>query len=123
MKKTVTYLLVLVSTVAFSQEKKADAVNTNQASPRTSASSVKVDNNAAKEYSYDVNDKYMGRKDEFLFMMTVPKLPSDFPLYNKEWGIKEYNAVVDAYCMMHLDIMKDGVKQKLQMLINKQQTK
>jgi hypothetical protein len=89
--------------------------------PRTAASSARVNVTPTVKLPYDVNDKYMGRRDEFLNSMIVSELPSDFPVYDKQWGVKEYNAVVDAYCMKHMDILKDRVKEKIQSLINEQQ--
>jgi hypothetical protein len=62
----------------------------------------------------------MGRKNEFLNAMIVKELPLDFPKYQKEWSVKDYNAVVDAYYTTHLDILKEKPKQKILLLIQQQ---
>lgn len=62
---------------------------------------------------YDVTDKYMGRKNEFLNLIILTDLPSDFPLYDPRWSLDDYNQVVDAYFIMHKEILKDKPKEKL----------
>ena len=47
-------------------------------------------------------------------------MPSDFPIYDKHWGVKEYNGVIESYFMNHIDILKDNVKPKIQYLIDQQ---
>ena len=123
MKKLITPFFIVAALSAFSQEKNPNNGAVQQNNPRTAATSARVDVSPAPESFYDVNDKYMGRRDEFLNLMTVPELPADFPIYDKQWGLKEYNAVVDAYCMKHMDILKERVKQKVQLQIDKQQAK
>ena len=59
------------------------------------------------------NDPYMGRTQEFLHIMTVTKLPADFPKYEKSLGLRYYNEVVDSYFRNHLDLLKDKWRQKL----------
>lgn len=61
----------------------------------------------------DENDPYMGRKEEFLSRLTVTELPKDFPKYEKSYGVSGYNDVVDNYYRTHGSIVKDWVKQKL----------
>ncbi len=63
--------------------------------------------------SIDANDIYMGRRDEFLSRLTVSELPKDFPTYQKEYGVSGYNDVVDNYYRTHGSIVKEWVKQKL----------
>ena len=124
MKNLLTACFILVSLSIVAQDRTASTKQNDQTSnPRTASSSVRGENKEIESLSYDVNDPYMGRKDEFLNMMTVAVLPSDFPVYDKKWGVKEYNAVVDAYCMNHMNILKDRVKEKVQLLIDKQQSK
>jgi len=62
----------------------------------------------------DENDIYMGRKAEFLGNMTVSELPSDFPKYDKSYGLGYYNNLVDNYYGAHKDILKDYVRQKIE---------
>ena len=59
------------------------------------------------------DDPYQGRTQEFLNLMVVIKLPTDFPTYEKGTGIKYYNQVVDNYFRQHLDLLKEQPKQKL----------
>jgi len=84
--------------------------------PRTAATSSQVRTVQPAPLPYDVNDKYMGRKDEFLNDITLPELPADFPVYDKQWSLKEYNQVVDAYFINHKDILKERVREKVELL-------
>ena len=87
--------------------------STDAPSPRTAASSSQT---RAVPLPYDVDDKYMGRKDEFLNDIVLSELPSDLPVYEKQWSLKEYNQVVDAYFINHKDILKDRVRDKINSL-------
>ncbi|MGZ4054802.1 MAG: hypothetical protein ACXVDZ_03280 [Bacteroidia bacterium] len=130
MKILITACLTIVSLSILGQNKTTNTSSSKTApqatNSRTSASSSKAQTTAvaaqpaATQLPYDVNDKYMGRKEEFLFMTTLKELPSDFPLYDKQWGVKEYNGVIEAYFMQHIDILKDNVKPKIQYLIDQQ---
>jgi hypothetical protein len=111
MKKIISCLFVIISLSAAAQERTATTGDQSSSQVRNAATSGKVE---ATPLPYDVNDKYMGRKDEFLNMLTVKELPADFPLYDKQWGLKEYNAVVDAWAQDHMDILKERVRQKVQ---------
>lgn len=82
--------------------------------PRNAGTSAQSRTTAASALPYDVNDVYMGRKAEFLNDITLPELPADFPKYEKQWGVKEYNQVVDAYFINHKDILKDNVRAKVE---------
>ncbi len=62
----------------------------------------------------DENDTYMGRTSEFLGNLTVSELPSDFPKYDKSYGLKYYNNLVDNFYGSHKDILKDGVRKKIE---------
>jgi hypothetical protein len=80
------------------------------ANPRTASTSTQA---TIVKVPYDVTDKYMGRKDEFLNLIILPELPADFPLYDPRWTLDDYNIVVDAYFIMHKEILKDKPKEKL----------
>ena len=113
MKKLLFILLVSISISAFAQEKTTGSTSNSQEQPaqkRTAASSVKAE---SSPLPYDVNDKYMGRKEEFLNNLIVSALPADFPLYNKKMSLTEYNQVVDNFYKTHTGILKEAVKQKL----------
>lgn len=137
MRSTLTLLLVFASVSLWAQERvKTDSksgkttTTTITASPTNTGTSEQINQNPTVEsrgaatsaqvssspLPYDVEDKYMGRRNEFLNYMTVTELPADFPIYDKAWGVKEYNAVVEAYCVNHQDILKERVKQKIQMM-------
>lgn len=113
MKKLLLILFVSIGLNTLAQEKTTVGTTSLQEQPvqkRTSASSVKAE---SAPLPYDVNDKYMGRKDEFLNNLVVSSLPIDFPLYDKKMSLKEYNLVVDNFYKTHPEILKDAVKQKL----------
>jgi len=82
----------------------------NLPNPRTAGNSSQ---GTSATLPYDVTDKYMGRKDEFLNSTTLTELPADFPLYDPRWSVDEYNNVVDAYFIMHPEILKPRVADKL----------
>jgi hypothetical protein len=111
MKKIIACLFVFVSLSAVAQTKKTQ----EQMLPRPAATNTTTARTQSHTLPYDVNDKYMGRKMEFLNQMTVKELPFDFPVYQKElgWGLDEYNAVVQAYYMNHKDILKPRVLEKI----------
>ena len=124
MKQILTLFLVMSSVAIFAQTQTPNQTNTKaaQTSPRTVKSSEKTQVHPINA-PYDMNDKYMGRKSEFLYVLTTTDLPADFPVYDKQWGVKEYNAVVNAYYINHMDILKEAYKQKLQQQINAQKAK
>ncbi|MCW3072318.1 MAG: hypothetical protein JWO44_2208 [Bacteroidetes bacterium] len=126
MKQVFTLSFLLLSLSVFSQQKNTAAkqaptttVTTQPASqetpvnPRAAATSSQVKSTETAPLPYDVNDKYMGRRAEFLNSMIVSELPADFPPYEKQWNLKEYNQVVDAYFSNHRDLLKDRVKEKI----------
>jgi hypothetical protein len=129
MKQIFTLSLVLCGFAAFSQQK-SERTNTSQpvvseqqknestVAPitRTAPMSAQARTSEPAPLPYDVNDKYMGRAAEFLGNLTVSKLPSDFPVYEKQWSLKEYNGVVTAFYYNHLDIVREGVRKKLELL-------
>ncbi len=62
----------------------------------------------------DENDPYQGRKQEFENMFSAKKLPADFPLYHKSYGIRGYNQVIDSYCAGHLNLLTPQLREKIQ---------
>jgi lipopolysaccharide export LptBFGC system permease protein LptF len=62
----------------------------------------------------DENDEYQGRTQEFLNLLTVKELPSDFPKYNKSYGTRGYNKLLDNFLATHKDIITESVRKKLE---------
>lgn len=62
----------------------------------------------------DENDIYQGRKQEFENLFLAKKLPADFPVYHKSYGVKGYNQMIHSYCTNHLDLLNQQVKAKIQ---------
>ena len=127
MKKIFIVLFLFLSMNSWAQTSVAKKEQTppqnlpsNPTIQRPIESSVRLETSAPIAQPYDVNDEYMGRKNEFLNSMIVKELPADFPKYQKGWSIKDYNAVVDAYYTTHLDILKEKPKQKILRLIQQQ---
>lgn len=128
MKQIYTLSLILFSFTAFSQQRN---VNTNTSSPqinetknttapaagnpRSSSVSVDARTSPATPLSYDMEDKYMGRKAEFLGNLIVSELPADFPVYNKQLDLEAYNLLVTAFYRNHLDIVTESVRKKLEL--------
>jgi hypothetical protein len=88
----------------------------NKAKPINSVGSV---NNGSYVTNGPVNninedDIYMGRKAEFLNNLTVSELPSDFPKYDKSYGLRYYNNLVDNYYGAHKNILQPRVKEKME---------
>jgi len=129
MKQIFTLSLVLFSFTVFSQQNAASKQSSAKEltkpqsspqttevpseNPRTAATSAQSRTSEPVKPPYDVNDKYMGRKNEFLGNLIVAELPADFPVYEKQWSLREYNQVVTAFYYNHLDIVKEKVKNKL----------
>ena len=121
--KLLKLLLIVVFFVDFAsanaqtdEQKKAkarqqDAVANYKANKQVKP--VKMQSSAGTPAALDENDPYMGRSQEFLSRLTVTELPKDFPKYDKSYGISGYNDVVDNYYKSHGSIVKDWVKQKL----------
>ena len=87
----------------------AEKKKTATLASKTSASS----SNSYPVMKLDENDQYMGREKEFLEIMVVPTLPSDFPKYNKSLGMAGYNNTIDYYFKQHPELLKDKWKQKI----------
>jgi hypothetical protein len=122
MKQILTLSFLLIGLNVFSQQQKVSSPEVKGAEPaankentitRTPGTSSQVRATEPVKSPYDVNDRYMGRSAEFLSNLTVSELPADFPVYEKQWGLKEYNQVVDAYYRNHLNIVNEKVKAKL----------
>ncbi|MDQ3047161.1 MAG: hypothetical protein M3R27_06400 [Bacteroidota bacterium] len=106
MKSLLLSILLLTGVSVFAQT----GNSTDKNSARSGASAVKATHSPLP---YDVNDKYMGRKAEFLNNLTVNELPADFPVYNKSLDLKQYNAIVDEFYRNHPGILKEHVKKKV----------
>ncbi len=65
-------------------------------------------------YQLEETDQYQGRKEEFLSLLIVKELPSDFPKYNKSYGVGGYNKVVEDFLATHKNILIESVKRKLE---------
>ena len=134
MKQFFTLLFLSASSFMIAQTTTKASVPTNSDTKDTKTETPKIitsDNNQASDnlpnprtassssqshiavLPYDVTDKYMGRTNEFLNLIILSELPSDFPLYDPRWTLDDYNQVVDAYFIMHKEILKDKPKEKL----------
>ncbi len=77
---------------------------------QSKATSVPVDTKYVGQL--DENDKYMGKQQEYLNMITLNEIPSDFPQYQKGWTFVEYDNKVEKYFKDHKDIIKEAYKAK-----------
>lgn len=115
MKKLVSVFFIFLGFGAYAQTS-VDRQNQNGSDAtiqRSAATSVRNDVSPTQPLPYDINDPYMGRKAEFLNQMIVTELPADFPKYEQQWDVKDYNAVVDAYYINHPEILKEKFRQKV----------
>ena len=87
--------------------------NKNESKP---INAIGATSNQPVNKNINEDDVYMGRKAEFLNNLTVSELPADFPKYNKSYGLKYYNNLVDNYYGAHKDILKPRVKEKIELL-------
>ncbi|MGZ3862908.1 MAG: hypothetical protein ACXVPN_10890 [Bacteroidia bacterium] len=123
MKKTFYVTLIFLLTLSFTevnaQVNKAQEVphhpvpkrhNTLQQKQKRSINSP----NPYPTMKIDENDQYMGREKEFLNVMNVSSLPSDFPKYDKSLGMTGYNNATETYFRTHPELLKDKWKQKVQ---------
>jgi hypothetical protein len=120
MKHIFTLSLILLSISLFGQERSLAPSennvigNSEMTGPtRTVATSAQSRTSEPVRTPYDVNDKYMGRAEEFLGNLTVTSLPADFPVFQKHTNLKDYNQLVTAFYLSHMDIVREAVKQKL----------
>jgi hypothetical protein len=127
MRITITSFLVFVAFTALSQNvsrtqpgANAPVVTNGNTEQPAIQRAVQSQIKETPYLGYDVNQPYMGRKAEFLGNLTVSELPADFPQYDKAWSLKDYNGVVDAWYMLHMDILRPRVKAKIETLKNRQ---
>lgn len=85
--------------------KSAESQNANQ-----SVTSIPVTGG----FQLNEDDQYQGRRQEFLSQMTVHEIPSDFPKYNKSYGVEKYNGLVETYYSAHKGILIESVRTKLE---------
>ena len=60
----------------------------------------------------DENDQYLGKEKEYLNMINLPSLPTDFPKYQKGSTFVEYDSQTEIYFKQHKDILKEAYKAK-----------
>ena len=60
----------------------------------------------------DENDQYLGKEKEYLNMIILPSLPTDFPKYKKGTTFVEYDNQTEIYFKQHKDILKEAYKAK-----------
>jgi len=87
------------------QQQKAESENKNH-----SVASIPVSGG----FQLNEEDEYQGRKQEFLSQITVQEIPSDFPKYNKSYGVEKYNGLVEKFYGSHKDILIESVRRKLE---------
>lgn len=131
MKKTTVIgaLVFCVFGVMQAQTQKEEAVSTANSTIKENALKAKLRRNEIKQAkqahiaatnklivksTIDENDAYMGRKVEFLGNLTVSELPADFPKYDKSYGLRYYNNLVDNYYGSHKDILKPKTREKIE---------
>ena len=124
MKRILTLSFLLFSIAAFAQQKaaKQPAAATPAPSSETQRTAdqdaragmaVKARTTQPAPLPYDVNDMYMGRKNEFLNQMIVSELPADFPIYRKGWSLTDYNQVVHDYYINHKELLTQNMLNKI----------
>lgn len=124
MKRILTLSFFLFSIAAFSQQKAAK--QPAAATPVSSSEAQRIAEQEARAgmavkarttepapLPYDVNDMYMGRKNEFLRQMVVSELPADFPVYRREWSLMDYNLAVEAYYLSHKELLTQNALNKI----------
>lgn len=119
-------LVLLINFNGFSQTNSAPAGNNPKLKEAALKTERKVLQNknqdAASEVSLSTNyvgpinenDSYMGKKQEYLDMITAESLPSDFPQYQKGWSFVQYDGEVEKYFKNHTQILKEVYKAKFQ---------
>ncbi len=116
--------LTLAKFEAISQTTSAPAANNpalKEAALKANVKAIKERNaqmQASKSPTYvgqlDENDKYLGKEKEYLNMITLDALPSDFPLYQKGTTFVDYDFNVELYFRNHTSILKEIYKTKFQ---------
>ena len=102
MIKYIVLLFVLLNMALFAQQQGASVNKESQA-------------NGKIRYAAPINedDAYMGRTNEFKAKFKSGVVPSDFPKYDKSYGLRYYNDLIDNYCAEHPNLLNDRVRQKL----------
>ena len=119
--KKITGIVLLVSMFfAFSLTGQTNSVQNYKKTQTQSVSEPVVINNSSQtatntsNLQIDENDEYQGRTQEFLSLLIVKELPADFPKYNKSYGIRGYNELLDNFLANHKDIITEIVRKKLE---------
>ncbi len=60
----------------------------------------------------DINDEYMGRKDEILILLKEKKIPHDFPKYKKGSSEKDYDHEMENYYRHHPEVLNEKYRKK-----------
>ena len=120
----IAILMLLINYNSFSQTNSAPAGNNpalKEAALKANQQSL-LDKNKSSESiasasptyigQLNENDKYMGKGQEFLNMIILESLPSDFPQYQKGSDFVEYDGQVEKYFKEHKQILKDVYKTK-----------
>jgi hypothetical protein len=117
--KKITGIVLLVSMFfAFSLTGQTNSVQNYKKTQSVSVPSV-INNSSqtatnTSNLQIDENDEYQGRTQEFLSLLIVKELPADFPKYNKSYGIRGYNELLDNFLANHKDIITEIVRKKLE---------
>jgi len=126
MKKIKTFVCIAIILFAFnsySQTTSAPAANNpalkeaalkanKKAQERQTAQATSNINSNSYISPVNENDQYMGKESEFLNMITLSALPSDFPKYQKGWTFVEYDSQTEKYFKEHNNILKEVYKSK-----------
>lgn len=119
MKKTTIISLVIFfpfCVIQLNAQNQSTDINSSQTKKNTTWVQASQSTKEGKPYitpPIDENDPYMGRTEEFLHVMVVDKLPTDFPKYAKSYGLRYYNNLVNNYFEAHLDLLQEKYKQKI----------
>ena len=118
MNKTTIVSVCVCCLLSFSKMNAQNQASTTTSSQIKESSWTQASQKTKEEKPYvtppiNENDPYMGRTEEFLFVMKVDKLPADFPKYDKSYGLRYYNNLIDNFYMQHLDLLKDKYRQKI----------
>jgi hypothetical protein len=121
-KNIIAIAILLFAFTTYGQTNSAPAANNpalketalkanKKAQERQTAQAI---SNASSNYinPVDENDQYMGKENEFLNMITLSSLPSDFPKYQKGWTFTEYDNQTEKYFKEHISILKEVYKSK-----------
>ena len=117
--KKITGIVLLVSMFfAFSLTGQTNSVQNYKKTQSVSEPSV-INNSSqtatnTSNLQIDENDEYQGRTQEFLSLLIVKELPADFPKYNKSYGIRGYNELLDNFLATHKDIITESVRKILE---------